>query len=253
LPESTYGYAASLLLFSGHLIIQYDQGTDPAAGKSAILALNPINGQTLWQTKRPVPASWSTPILINTGGQEEIITSANPWVIAYDPLQGTEIWRAKCLGGDVAPSTCYANGIVFAGVTEAKLVAIRANGHGDVTKTNIAWTADEGLPDIVSPISDGELLLLVDDNGTVTCYDSANGKKLWDHSYDNSFRASPLQVGKEFYLLDTTGVMHRLEAGRSFKEIGVCPLAEATDCTPAVGEGRLYIRGKSNLFCIEGN
>jgi outer membrane protein assembly factor BamB len=249
-PDSTYGYAASLMLFSGHLIVQYDQGSDPDAGKSFLLALNTATGSTIWKTKRPVPASWSTPILIQTGAQAQIITCANPWVISYDPLNGQEIWRAQCLNGDVAPSPIYAGGLVFAAVTEAKLVAIRPDGHGDVTKTHIAWSADDGLPDIVSPISNGQVVLLVDSNGALTCYDAANGKKLWDHAYDNAFRASPLLVNNHFMLLDVTGVMHTLDAGRAFKEIGTSALGEATDCTPAVGDGRLYIRGKTHLFCI---
>ena len=251
IPESTYGFSASLVLFSGHLIVQYDQGSDPAGGKSALLALNTASGETLWQTPRPVPASWSSPLLINTGTQAQIITLGNPWVIAYDPMSGKELWRASCLSGDVAPSPIFAAGMVFATVTPAGLIAIRPNGSGDVTKTHIAWNAQEGLPDTVSPASNGEVVLLADSGGTVTCYDAANGKKLWEHDFDNSFRASPLLVKDQFYLLDITGVMHILQAGRTFKEIATCPLGEPSDCIAACGDGRLYIRGKTHLFCVE--
>jgi hypothetical protein len=84
----------------------------------------------------------------------------------------------------------------------------------------------------------------------VTCYENSSGKELWTHAFDNPFRASPLLVGQQIYMLDITGVMHMLQAGRAFKEIGVCPLGEAVDASPAVLDGRIYIRGKKHLFCI---
>jgi outer membrane protein assembly factor BamB len=249
-PDSMYGFASSLLLYPGHLVVLDDQGLSADDGKSSILALDPITGKTLWQTKRPVPNSWSSPILMQVNTRAQIITAANPFVIAYDPASGAEIWRATCLDGDVAPSPIYAGNLVFACNASANLAAIRPDGSGDVTKTHIAWMASDGLPDTVSPLSNGAELWLTGSDGSVTCYENSSGKVLWTHAFDNPFRASPLLVGQQIYLLDITGVMHMLQAGRVFKEIGVCPLGEAVDASPAVLDGRIYIRGKKHLFCI---
>ena len=68
-----------------------------------------------WEQKRDVPASWSTPIVVEFEGQPRIITCAEPWLIAYAPEDGKEIWRAECLSGEVGPSPIYREGVVFVG------------------------------------------------------------------------------------------------------------------------------------------
>ena len=90
---------------------------------------------------------------------------------------------------------------------------IRINGKGDVTKSAVAWQANEGLPDITSPVTNGKLLFLLTTQGTVTCYDAKTGKKLWDHSYEAEFRASPVIAGKCVLLMDCEGNMHAIDAG----------------------------------------
>ncbi len=250
LPDSLYGHASSLMLYGNGVIVQFDQGSDPSQEKSALLALDIATGKTVWEVKRPVPNSWSTPILIRAGQQEQIITCGSPWVIAYDPRNGREIWRAKCLDGDVAPSPAYGDRMVFVCNVGASLSAINPFATGDITETGIVWTYTENLADTVSPISNGELLFLISTEGTITCLEAATGKKVWEHHYDTMFRSSPILAGKTIYLTDTLGVTYMFEAGRVFKELGKAELGEDVGATPALVGNRLYIRGKKNLYCI---
>ena len=111
-PDSTYGYASSLAMYRNLLLIQYDQAA-AEDNKSSMIALDTFSGMTVWETKRPVPGSWTSPIVVKIEDQNQLITCGDPWVIAYDPLNGTELWRADCLGTDVAPSPIYAGGLVF--------------------------------------------------------------------------------------------------------------------------------------------
>jgi outer membrane protein assembly factor BamB len=249
-PESLYGHASSLMLYGNGVIVQFDQGSDPSQEKSALLALDIATGKTVWQVKRPVPNSWSSPILIRAGKQEQIITCGSPWVIAYDPRNGREIWRAKCLEGDIAPSPAYGDRVVFACNMGSSMAAINPTGTGDITTTGIVWTYTENLPDTVSPISNGELVFLIATEGTITCLEAATGKKVWEHHYDTMFRASPILAGKTIYLIDTLGVTYLIEAGRAFKELGKAELGEDVGATPALTGNRLYIRAKKNLYCI---
>jgi len=248
-PKSMYGYASSLLMYKNLLIVLYDQG-GADENLSKIMAFDSASGSVVWETKRPVPNSWSTPIIVSTGKREELIASGNPWVIAYDPATGSEFWRAKCLTGDIAPSPVYANGIVYVVNAYAKLAAIRTDGQGDVTQTNITWTADDGLPDICSPLTNGDLLFLLQTYGQMTCYDVKTGKVVWDNDFAETFRASPSLVGDKVYLLTADGLMIIINAGRELKEIGRYELGEKTNCSPAFLDGRIYIRGKENLYCI---
>ncbi|MHB9108469.1 MAG: outer membrane protein assembly factor BamB family protein [Armatimonadota bacterium] len=249
-PDNAYGHATSLAMHKNKLILQFDQGMAAEDGKSALIALDKATGKQLWKTKRPVPNSWSTPIVINTGAREEIITCANPWVIAYNPEDGKELWRAEVLGGDVAPVPVFAGGLVFAVNSGSNLAAIKPGGTGNVTKSHVAWTYIDDLPDIVSPVSNGELVYIVYTYGTITCLDAKTGKMVWTQSVDNEFNSSPTVVGDRIFLMDKQGVMHFLSGGRAYKELGKAALGEPSNCSPAFVNGRIYIRGKYNLYCI---
>lgn len=250
LPESQYGYAASLVMWQDRLIIQLDQGLEADAGKSALLALDSATGKPIWRTPRPVANSWASPIVVTAPTGPQIITASQPWVIAYEPQRGTEIWRVKCLRGDVAPSPAFANGIVVVAQESAKVSAIKIGGAGDVTASHVAWSDDFGLPDIVSPVATSRHTFLVMSYGSVTCYDMSSGKMLWTHDIDGSFHASPIAVGNVIMLVDRKGITHRFEDAAEFKLINEPALGEPVSATPAIANNRIYIRGEKNLYCI---
>ena len=249
-PENTYGHATSLTMWRDRLIVVFDQG-EADSHKSKIMALDAATGEPVWSTPRPVANSWVSPILINHHGREQIITSADPWVIAYDPATGKEIWKAKCMRGDIATSPTYANELVYVACDQTCVAAIRPNGSGDVTETKIAWKyEDGGLPDMCSLLCDGpRVYTLV--FGVLHAFDAFTGEHLWEHDTKAKFQASPSLVNGHLHLLTTAGVMIIGEGGKDgFKEISRAPLGEAAGASPAFAPGRIYLRGKKHLFCI---
>lgn len=249
LPDSSYGYASSLAVYRNLVLIQYDQG-GIEDGLSALIALDGFSGQIAWQTKRPVGNSWSSPIVARVGEQAQVITCSDPWVIAYEPAKGVELWRAKCLKGDIAPSPIYSNGMVFIVEPYSKLIAIRSGGEGDVTKTHLAWANEDGGPDICSPLSNGQFVFLMATEGLLTCHKVSDGTKVWEHDFQEYFKASPSLVGDKLYLLSEKGRMFIIEAGPAYKELTKCELGEECNASPAFADGRMYIRAKHNLYCI---
>ncbi len=249
LPDSAYGYASSLAVYRNTLLIQFDQGGVEDA-KSVLMAVNGFSGEIAWQTKRPVGNSWSSPTVVTVGEQPQILTCADPWVIAYDPANGTEIWRANCLAGDIAPSPIYAGGLVFVIEPYSKLVAIRADGRGDVTETHIAWSIEEGGPDICSPVSDGQRVYTLGSDGLLSCFKVSDGAKVWEQDLREFFLASPSLVGNSLYLLSEKGVMFISQVGAEYKELAKCELGEKCHASPAFADGRIYIRGVEHLYCI---
>jgi outer membrane protein assembly factor BamB len=249
IPDNVYGYASSLAMYRNLLLVLFDQG-GADDDLSQLMALDAPSGQTEWQTRRPIPNSWASPIVIHSGQREELITCGNPWVIAYEPVTGKELWRAKCLGGDVAPSPIFASGLVFVANEYACVAAIRVGGEGDVTETHVAWTAEDGLPSICSPLSNGELVFLLASNGVLTCYDTQDGNKVWEQDLEVSFKASPSLVEDKIYLMSEEGVMFIVAAARGYRELGRAELGERANTSPAFMDGRIYIRGKKNLYCI---
>ena len=251
-PDNAYGHASSLLTYRNLVIIQLDQGYDAEQGLSSLLALDVEDGEVVWRTSRPVPNSWASPILIDTGERDEVITCADPFVISYDPATGKELWRTKCLSGDIGPSPCYAGGLVLA-ADDGMLYAIRPPAAGKGNEGEIVWSADDGyMPDTVSPVGNGELVFVVASYGYVTCYDAKDGKKLWGREFDASFVSSPTIVGARVYLSDKDGVTHIFEASGAFKAVSTGRIGEPVNATPAFVKGSIYLRGDRSIYCVGG-
>jgi outer membrane protein assembly factor BamB len=249
LPENMYGHATSLLVYQNMLIVQYDQAW-AEDGLSKLLALDVASGDTIWETSRDVPNSWSTPMIARAGGRDEIITCSNPWVIAYAPDNGEELWRAECLSGDVAPSPTLAAGMVIVAMDGTGCTAIRPGGSGTVTDTHLAWNWYGSLPDTCSPVGTDEFVFLLATWGALSCVDARTGELLWEQQFDASFNASPAVAGDSLYLLSDTGTMYVVKIAYTYELIGEGVVGEECDATPAFADGRMVIRGAEHLFCI---
>ncbi|MBN2293789.1 MAG: PQQ-binding-like beta-propeller repeat protein [Pirellulales bacterium] len=252
IPENSYGHATSPLIHKNLVLLKFDQAS-AGDGKSKAMALDSSTGKTVWEKPRKVPNSWSTPIVINHGGREQFITTADPWVIAYSPTDGTELWRVECLSGDHGISPVFAAGMVQIGNEYCEWAAIKPDGKGDVTKTHIAWTAEDGLPDTVSPLANDEFLILMTAFGVITCYDIKTGKMLWEEDLEKEITSSPSFVGKNVYIFSKTkdGKCWVVEPTReACKRVSEASLGESCVTSPAFQDGRFYIRGQKNLFCI---
>jgi glucose dehydrogenase len=210
-----------------------------------VLALSSATGDEVWSTPRKVKISWSSPILVNTGSRSELMLIADPSVASYDPATGKQLWSIDCMSGEVGPSLAYADGVVFALNEYASLIAIKA---GDTPEK--LWEDSEYLSDVPSPVATEKYLFVVTSYGTVVCCDSKNGTKYWTKDFENGFYSSPIIAEGKIYLMDKQGVMRIFNADKTFISVGEAKLGEKSVCTPAFANGRIYIRGDKNLYCI---
>jgi outer membrane protein assembly factor BamB len=242
-PESSYGYSSSLLIFKNLVIVQFDSNT-----KLSLTGYDIETGNQVWETLRQGRAVWSSPVLAYFDGIPQVIINGNPKVSSYDASTGKELWAIDCLTGDVAPSVAVNNTMTFAVTDYAKLAAIKP-GSG----ATIIWEDNTYTPDVSSPVATDDFLFVSTGNGDVACYNSAKGDTLWTHYFQDQFYASPIVSDDMLYLLDRSGVMHIVKAGSKFELIAEAALGEAADCTPAFSDKKIYIRGKNNLYCISKN
>jgi hypothetical protein len=84
----------------------------------------------------------------------------------------------------------------------------------------------------------------------LTCYKTADGTKAWEKDLVMNFFASPSLVGDRIYMLSEKGVMIIAEIGKEYKEVAKCELGEECFASPAFMDGRIYIRGLENMYCI---
>ena len=247
--KNPYGHATSLTTWRDRLIVQLDQG-DPEDNKSKLYALDGRTGQIVWQTPRKAGASWATPIVIEAAGKAQVITLAVPCIIAYAATDGTELWRVEGINGEITPSPVFAGGLLFVASPSEKLMAIRPDGQGNVTKTHVVWTSEDSVPDVTSPLSDGQLVFMLTTGGMLTCLDAKDGKKQWDHDFDMEFHASPSVAGGRLYLLSQKGTVFVVEAARQFKELFHTEMGDGFHASPAFAPDKIFLRGLTNVWCL---
>ena len=250
-PESVYGYATSLEVWRDRVLVQYDQAF-AEDGKSRLHAFNGATGQSVWEAKRPVANSWTSPIVGRVGNAYQLIAVAAPWVIAYHPNDGTEIWRAEHVDGDVAASPILAGDWVIAIEPNAQSVAIRAGGTGNITETHLAWRNEDAGPDISSPVTDGQRVFLTDAYGTLYVVNAQDGTLLYEHEFETTIKSSPSLVDGKLYVLAEDGTMYIGTPGETGYTLETkSALGERCYASPAFMAGRIYIRGTKQLYCIE--
>lgn len=242
-PESSYGFSSSLILYEGILLVQYDDNE-----KVSLMGFDTSNGNQLYETIREGRPVWSSPVLAFFDNIPQVIINGNPYVSAYDPLTGRELWKVECLTGDVAPSVAVNSTMVYAVTDYARLAAIRPGTGG-----SIIWEDNTFTPDVSSPVANDDFLFLATGVGDAACYDASKGDTLWTHYFEDQFYASPVIADGKVYFTDRSGIIHIVKASGSFELLAESPLGERTDCTPAFSDGMIFVRGKNNLYCISEN
>lgn len=251
-PMDTYhGAAGSPLLYKDRIILYQDQYSG-----SFIAAFDTRTGKQVWRTAREANVGWGTPVAVRAGDHDEIIVNSQQRVHAYDPETGRELWRCSGTTYEVIPTPVVGHGMVFCASGRAgPTLAIRPGGRGDVTRSHLAWTSPRGSPFVPSPILHGEYLYMVNDMASiVTCLDAKTGKAVWQGrlgvAQREGFSASPVASDGKLFFTNDDGETFVLRAGPTFELLHVNRIGERTLASPALVDGRWYIRTDRNLISI---
>ena len=238
-PENPYGYASSLAAFEDLLIVQMDRKND-----SFVVGLDAATGKERWKTPRQFGPSWASPQIFPGPQGPLLVTAANPYVVAYDPRTGKELWRVECLkDAEAAASPGYAEGVLYATSEASGLTAI------DVATQKVLWKKEQGVPGICTPLVSKGLVIFGLNDGGIFCLDAKTGRELWHKDTDDSMFASPVLVGENVYLVDHAGTVHVFKAqGTGFQPVGSGVVGEPVFATPAVVGNSLFIRGVQYLY-----
>ena len=248
--DNYHGAAGSPLLYKDRIILYQDQ-----ASGGFIAAFSARTGEPIWRTPRQASVGWGTPIAVHVGDHDEIIVNGQARVLAYDPA-GRELWRCNGMSYEVIPTPVVGYGMVFCASGRAgPTLAIRPGGQGDVTHSHLTWSTERGSPFVPSPMLYGEHLYTVNDMASiVTSFEATSGRVMWQGrlgvAQREGFSASPVAFGGKIFFTNDAGETFVLRAGATFQLMHVNDIGERTLASPALVDGRWYIRTDRHLFAI---
>jgi outer membrane protein assembly factor BamB len=246
--ESQHGNGGSPVLYGDLLIFSCD-----GSNEAFVVAVDKRTGKVRWKTSRRQPwdQAYSTPLVIRVGDRDELVSVGAYRAAAYDPQTGKEIWRVGYADGfSNVPRPVFGHGLVYiaTGFQQPSLLAVRADGAGDVTRTHIAWTLTRGAPLTPSPLLVGDELFVVNDGGIASCLDAKTGATNWVQRLGGAFSASPVFADGRIYFLSEEGASIVLAPGREFRKLAESTLDGAILASMAVSEGSIFIRTNSHLY-----
>ena len=247
------GPGTSPVLYEDLVILQCDQ--EMGAG-SFIVALDRASGKEVWRTARSNRRSWATPLLVRVGNHDELVASGAESVIAYDPATGKERWRANGTQSHPIPSPVAGHGLVFmtAGSQAKRALAIRLGGTGNlIDSPSIVWRYNKGTAYVPSPILYGKYLYLMTDTGLLTCLDAVTGERMYEGGrvpVPATFTASAVAFDDRILLTSEDGDTFVIKAGPAHEVLRTNSIGEPVYASPAIANGRIYIRGEHHLFAI---
>jgi len=251
--KARHGAGASPIALDGVMIIANDNMQN-----SFLAALDGRTGETVWQIERSSKmTSYITPAVYRpkNGEPEVVFVSEAHGITAVDPASGQKKWESdKLFTLKSVSSPVVAGSLIFAtagtGGRGRESAAVRPPDKLPGPKATVAWKLDSDLPYVCTPIAIGEYLYILSDSGVMTCVVAATGQQVWKEDLNQNFYASPVCVNRRIYLLTRDGEVIVLEAGGEYKVLARNTLGEKSDATPAIANGRMYIRTLNHLICI---
>lgn len=248
---SQHGLGSSPLLVSGMLIMARDGSAESGDLKvgwqkpwenSYLVALDANTGKQRWRGKRGLSRiAHVTPNMM----EGEIISGAGDVVQAFEVHTGALKWTGRSQGEGVVPSIVIGDGLIYtcSGFEKPTIRAFRPGGA-------IAWEQTRGVPMISSLLHRAPYLYSVTTAGIAHCYRATDGEVVWQARLGGEHSASPVFVDGHIYFSGEDGIISVVRAGGEFNLVAKNDLGETIQASPAVSQGRLFIRTAARLYCF---
>lgn len=238
------GVCASPILFQDSVII-------PGIQDMGLRALDKTSGKVKWEQRIKQRNTYSTPVVIRIQGKLQLIHYAGG-IQGIDPANGDILWTCKAPTSQSSP--VYGGGLLYAdaGRGGRQGAAIDPVAKGDVSKTNVKWQADvEGMAGSSAIIVDGRVYR-GSGQSFLRCWSLGDGELVYEEKMARiSPSASPIATPDERIYFASPGRSYVIKPGPKLEVLAVNDLNDGADyTTPAVSNGRIYIKGKSYLWCI---
>jgi len=250
------GAGSSPILYDNLLIFHMD-GFD----YQYAVALNRQTGETVWKKDRDIEygtdngdffKAFSTPIIINVAGQDQLISPTSKACLALDPRTGDEIWRVRYEEHSTTVRPVFDGHRVYisTGFGKAKMLCVRVDGQGDVTETHVDWIQHKSIGAKPSPVLVSGRLFDVTDDGILERIDLQTGEIVWRERLGGKFSASLLATAQHVYAFDHDGAGYVFTNSDEPQLVATNKLTDGCNASPAVVGNSLLVRTTTHLYHI---
>jgi outer membrane protein assembly factor BamB len=137
--------------------------------------------------------------------------------------------------------------------SENGLLAIKLGGVGDQTANAIKWRYTKPVPQVPSTLLYKGVLYMINDSGILLSFDPATGNVLKQgrlHGAIDKYFSSPVAADDKVFLIGQGGQVSVLKAAGEWEVLTVNELDDECYATPAIADGRIYIRTRSALYAF---
>lgn len=246
---NSWGSASSPVIYRDLVFI------NATVESGSLVALDKKTGKQVWRAKG-IRDCWSTPLLVELpGGKRELVLGSDGSLMAFDPDKGEKLWECEGVAATAPTSSPVArDGVIYSmgtGGDGPLMLAVRAGGKGDVTKTHILWKQKAGANQC-SPVLVGDHLYWV--NGIAWCLKAETGQVVFQerlYTGRQEYVSAVAADGKVYAFTRQSGAFV-LAAKDRLEKLAQNDLGDRSiiNASPAISDGQLFIRSNEYLYCI---
>ncbi len=228
------GFGSSPAVYQSLVIVSADnKGTGVLAG------LDRVSGKVVWKQERPKAPNYTSPIILNVAGREQLLFTGCDLVTGMDPLTGKKLWEIPASTTECVTSVVTDGQLIFTsgGYSKNHMSAVRADGSG-----KIVWENNTRVYVPSMLVRDGYLYAVLD-AGFATCSKCDTGKEVWRGRLGGTFYASPVLVGELIFATNEAGRTFIYKAApEAFTLVTENQLNGEVLATPTICGERIYLR-----------
>jgi outer membrane protein assembly factor BamB len=247
-----YGYSSSPIAFRETIVV-------PVGGRGkALMAFKQADGSVVW-SRNDYPNAYSSPILIDVDGLEQLVMLMDGAVFAVNPHNGDPQWSAPFKAGygiAVATPVWGAGNLLFVSAEyDAGSKVIRLERNGLQTRATEVWSSNRlrlhhgnamRIGDTVYFSSGGK-----GSQAILSAVDVKSGKIYWQER--SIPKATFVWADQKLITLDQDGnLMLAQPSPQGFKVVAKAELLTNLSWTPPTLAGtKLYIRDRRSLMAVD--
>ncbi|MFY9255127.1 MAG: PQQ-binding-like beta-propeller repeat protein [Fuerstiella sp.] len=266
--QSQHGFGTSPIVYKELVILHFSQQADKLnkgelPGDSFMMAFDRKSGKEQWRSKlTSTNVCYSVPFIYSPGdgaADELICCSTGDGIFSLDPNTGDKNWAVNdgLFSMRTVASPIEAGGLIFgsngSGAYSSNYIVAVQPGKDAQLAYKVANNSKFKAPYVPCLVSDGDLVFCMYDKGFASCIDAKTGKVHWIERTGAALSGSPVRVGDRIYSVDEEGTVWVIAASTEYRLLGKSQLNETCMSTPAIANGRMFLRTSGHLISVGGN